>query len=219
MDTKFRFFVGIDLQLQRGLAYAAMTADGEVVDNGWLAAHDPQTVAAVLASQFPGAQIGIDAPRMPLPAPRQYYWSGSGWRRRRRSDKGLGRHCEVVISACGLARPQWTPTREQAPHWMAAGFALFESCGRVGLDVEEVFPSAAYRMLASDAQAKVQIPLQGFLPGPKDMLDAVIAAFTLKEHAQGHGCAVGGGDGLGTIVLPRPVSHPKALLVGKWPES
>jgi hypothetical protein len=73
-------------------------------------------------------------------------------------------------------------------------------------------------MLAEDIQAQVQIPLKGFLPGPKDMLDSVIAAFTVKEFIRGRGCAVGGGDGLGAIVLPRPLDHPNAGQVGVWPD-
>mgnify|MGYP005849327221 CR=1 FL=1 len=39
--------------------------------------------------------------------------------------------------------------------------------------------------------------------GVKDMLDASVAAITVFEFVKGHGCEVGGGDGLGTILLPR----------------
>jgi len=55
-------------------------------------------------------------------------------------------------------------------------------------------------------------------PGPKDMLDARVAAGTVREFVEGRGTEVGGGDGLGTIILPRPLleSVIKEILV--WPE-
>ena len=211
-------FIGIDVQLVRDLAYTVMDSDGRVIDNGWLVSGRPSHAVRFLADRHPAAVVGIDAPRVPLCAPRQHYWTGGSWRHKQSSDKGFGRHCEVVISACGLARPQWTPTAEHARDWMILGFELFRGFDAAGLQTEEVFPSAAYRMLAADTQAQVRIPLKGFLPGPKDMLDAVIAAFTVKEFVQGRGCAVGGGDGLGVIVLPRPIVHPSAGQVGTWPD-
>ncbi|MBN1458412.1 MAG: hypothetical protein JXA57_02675, partial [Armatimonadetes bacterium] len=53
----------------------------------------------------------------------------------------------------------------------------------------------------------------------RDMIDAVVAAMTVREFCSGRGCAVGGGDGLGTIVLPRalPVAS-TSMEVFKWPE-
>ncbi len=55
-----------------------------------------------------------------------------------------------------------------------------------------------------------------FRPGPEDMLDSIVAAFTVREFWEGRGCEVGGGDGLGTIVLPRPApDEPKR--VHAWP--
>jgi hypothetical protein len=44
-----------------------------------------------------------------------------------------------------------------------------------------------------------------FSKGPKDMLDAGIAAFTVYEFLHGRGTKVGGQDNMGTIILPRPV--------------
>ncbi len=210
-------FVGIDVQVARGLAYAAMDRDGRVLANGWLDSVHPEATAAQLGGRFTGAVFGIDAPRMPLRVPRPHYWTGSGWRRRRPSDKGLGRHCEVVIAASGLARPQWTPLASAAPGWMRLGFALFQGLTALGLQTEEVFPSAAYRQLDLDETAEVRMPLSGFLRGPKDMLDAVVAAYAVKEFIQGRGCAVGGGDGLGTIVLPRRLAGDCSKALGDWP--
>jgi hypothetical protein len=48
------------------------------------------------------------------------------------------------------------------------------------------------------------------------MLDAAVGAFTVLRYMQGVGSEVGGGDGLGTIILPTMVgSHP----VNTWPSS
>ena len=49
------------------------------------------------------------------------------------------------------------------------------------------------------------------------MLDAAIAAVTVKEFNERRGVEVGGGDGLGTIILPRPIPNPKAG-VSVWPD-
>jgi len=50
------------------------------------------------------------------------------------------------------------------------------------------------------------------------MLDAFVAAATVREFVHGRGCEVGGGDGLGTIVLPRPLPEPVMSGVLAWPE-
>ena len=214
-------YIGVDFQVVRDCSYAVMNAGGDVIRNGWITSTEASTTLIALGKAYPGAVVGIDAPRMPLPAPRQHYWNGRerNWRSSRNTDRGFGRHCEVVIAACELARPQWTPTiNTNLPHWMAQGFELFASLRHAGIRVEEVFPSAAYRMLDDERNIFITMPLSGFLPGPKDMLDAVVAAFALREYIQGRGCEVGGGDGLGTIVLPRSVDHPNFDLVSTWPD-
>jgi hypothetical protein len=134
-------FIGIDVQLRRGLAVAVMDDRARVWRTAWLSPGQAQDVAAELAQRYPGATVGIDAPRQPLMQPRAHYWSRDGWRAARPGDRGQGRHCEVVIAALG------------------------------------------------------------------------------REFSQGRGCAVGGGDGLGRIVLPRPLqtaSGPEGVLV--WPD-
>ncbi|MCA9762099.1 MAG: hypothetical protein KC544_03105, partial [Gemmatimonadetes bacterium] len=67
-------------------------------------------------------------------------------------------------------------------------------------------PSAAYRQLDRlGAPLVTSLDWSWFADQPKDILDAWMAAVTVREVAQGRGGEVGGGDGLGTIVLPRPV--------------
>lgn len=211
--------IGLDVQLSRGLAYAVLDPTNRVTANGWMDATDPQEVIDSLHSRFRPRAIGIDAPRCPLPRLREHFWTGGQWRKRRASDRGFGRHCEVVVSACGLGRPQWTPTPSEAPEWMAYGFALFAACQSAGVVAEEVFPSAAYTQLANDDSARIDLPLSQFASGPKDMLDAATAGFALNEFLAGRGAAVGDGDGLGRILLPRPVEHPNYLAVSEWPGS
>ena len=59
----------------------------------------------------------------------------------------------------------------------------------------------------------------GFEPGAKDMLDAIVAAVTVKEFTEGRGCEIGGGDGFGTMVLPRQLNTAQVSNFSmKWPE-
>jgi predicted nuclease with RNAse H fold len=100
---------------------------------------------------------------------------------------------------------------------MEVGFRLFAGLSAAA-DVYEVFPSAAYAQLVETDDSILSISLRGFARGPKDMLDAYVAAYTVHEYLTGRGCAVGGGDGLGEIILPRPIS-PKYAEVLKWPRA
>jgi len=98
---------------------------------------------------------------------------------------------------------------------MQAGFALFAALDKRA-PTYEVFPSASYTILQDDPPLRIGIRLNRFAPGPKDMLDAYVAAATVREFAQGRGCAVGGGDGLGEIILPRPLPKPIEEVL-RWP--
>ena len=209
-------YVGIDVQCSRGCPYVVVTEDLSPHESGWLnLPTELPPIVARLRERFARVGVGIDAPRRPLPSPREHYWKGRAWRSRGPTDRGHGRHCEVVIKALGLANPQWTPTLDSSPAWMQVGFELFGSLsGQV--DTYEVFPSAAYAQLAESADALVSISLKGFVHGPKDMLDAYVAAYTVQQYLAGRGAAVGGGDGLGAIILPRPVSFQPSD-VFRWP--
>ena len=71
----------------------------------------------------------------------------------------------------------------------AGGIALSEILGP-DYETREVFPSASYKMLdAADAPC-VTIDLRSFSRGPKDMLDAYVAALTVGEFKPGSGCEV-----------------------------
>lgn len=211
-------FIGIDISERRGCAIAVLDARGRSVGARWAASEVGAVVDAVRAlGDGTDVAIGIDAPRMPLPAPRPWYWSATavGWRPREARDRGWGRHCEVVIASLGLAKPQWTPMAADAPPWMRLGFDLFDALAPIG-PVHEIFPSAAYRQLDGCEDVRIELPLAGFADGPKDMLDAYLGAVAVREFLHGRGDVVGGGDGLGGIVLPRPVAAaPDTLL--RWP--
>ncbi len=223
MPQPSSLFVGIDVQTRRACPYAILDAAGEPVAAGWLPGQDVAAAAASLdralaqlaAGRPTQVAIGIDAPRCFLPAPRPWYWAGDRWRPATSRDRGAGRHCEVVIAALQLARPQWTPLESNAPDWMRRGVALFQALGS-RYAVYEVFPSASYYQLRDARDLRIGVRLGDFYGGPKDMLDAYMAAATVREYTRGAGCAVGGGDGLGTIILPRPVASTSAVL--HWPD-
>jgi hypothetical protein len=217
--------VGIDIAEKRGCAYYAMDLDGAYVASGWLSGSATDVVGGIKTlfvaldeSSGGGTAVGIDSPRLPLTSPRGWYWKKSGWRERGASQIGRGRHCEVVVAAARLANPQWTPPISDAPSWMRLGFQLFEALADRP-HVYEVFPSASYTLLAQDESPLASLVLKGFAPDPGDMLDALVGAVTVREFLGGRGCAIGGGDGLGQIILPRAIEAraPASLLT--WPIS
>jgi hypothetical protein len=219
-----KYFAGVDVQISRGLAWCLLNDEAESMANGWVDVSDFDVAAQHLYSQVSkivtdkkSLSIGIDAPRLPLIKPRAFYWDNKKqtWRAKRSSDKGYGRHCEVIIKAVNLGNIQWTPLESKAPPWMLLGFSVFRTFEKYS-SVHEVFPTATYKLLNQDLDANFRLSLTGFQRGPKDMLDAYAAALTVYEFEHDRGCQVGDGDGLGTIVLPRPVrTHKQAVL--EWP--
>lgn len=138
-------FIGIDIQIRRNCCYAIIDDTGSLIESGWFSRAETDAVALVKRLSGSGQiVVGIDAPRMPLVSRRNWYWNKN--RRRwdkRGSQKGYGRHCEVVISAHRIANPQWTPLETEAPEWMQLGFLLYEALEGL-VTVHEVFPSASY---------------------------------------------------------------------------
>ena len=86
---------------------------------------------------------------------------------------------------------------------MKIGFSIFENLNQFK-NLFEVFPSASYKMLEND-NISYDLCLAEFKRGVKDMLDASVAAITVKEFIDGRGMELGGDDGLGTIILPRKI--------------
>lgn len=209
--------IGIDVQSAQDCPFAVINADAQVIDSGWLPTSKLVKSVQELARSHPSATFAIDAPRTALPEQRAWYWTKSAWRRRSASDRGHGRHCEVVIAAHKLANPQWTPLAADAPEWMRHGFSIFKALEGIAPCLE-VFPSTSYRMLNEVSGVRVDMPLSGFLTGPKDMLDAVVAAVTGREFLAGRGQEVGGGDALGTIILPRRIAVPITDVL-TWPRN
>jgi len=212
-------FIGVDVQKNRGCCFSVIDNRSEVTESGWLTVPHME-IKELIGKLRENCQvlIGIDAPRQPLITPREWYWVGRQRRWRRRHDeRGYGRHCEVVIKAHGLANPQWTPVVPDIPDWMDIGFRLFHEL-EDSLPVYEVFPTASYSVLSGVEDVRLNINFSACWPGPKDMLDAFVAAATVRELFEGRGQEVGGGDGLGTIILPRPLPDPVIQEVLEWPE-
>lgn len=211
-------FIGIDIQTRRDCCYAVINDTGRLVKSGWFS--NTLIEAANLVNKFRASShvaVGIDAPRMPLTLKRQWYWSGAKRRwSRRKGQTGNGRHCEVVISAHKLANPQWTTLKDGAPEWMQVGFQLFAALEGL-VTVYEVFPTASYTLLKGNTDIRIDADFSACSPGPKDMLDAWVAAATVREFVEGRGTEVGGGDDLGTIILPRPLLEPVIAEVERWP--
>ncbi len=215
-----RAFIGIDIQEKRGCCFAAFKGDGTLIASGWFREPAKDVVKFVerLKDMYT-VSVGIDAPRQPLSSPRRWYWNRkcSRWTERV-AQRGYGRHCEIVVSAHGLANPQWTPTEQEAPRWMAIGFNMFSALTSIIPSVHEVFPTASYSLLWGITDVRIAIDFSSCKQGPKDILDAFMAATTVREYIYGRGEEVGGGDGLGTIVLPRPLREPVIKEVLSWPE-
>ena len=214
-------YIGVDVQTARGVAWAAINDSHESVGAGLLPTGpiDEITTSLLDAIEPLSADgplhVGIDAPRMPLPHGRTVTWHPRrGWVP---CEPKRGRHCELVVRAAGIANPQWTPAADdRVPEWIQLGFALFAACDAVGHKTHEVFPSASYCLLSATS-ARLTVDLGAFHLAPKDILDAYVAAYTVAEFAAGRGCEVGGGDGLGTIVLPRPLPRQDFPNLLKWP--
>lgn len=213
------FYVGIDIQVRRDCCFAVIDTDGTLIDSGWVS--KPETGLTDLVKKLTDSsqvEIGIDAPRIPLISKRQWYWNRNNRRWDiRNAQKGYGRHCEIVISAHRIANPQWTPVVGEAPEWMNLGFEFYSALEGISR-VHEVFPTASYALLQGNTDVRINANFSACKPGPKDMLDAWVAAATVREFANGKGTEVGGGDGLGTIILPRPLPEPIIKEVLVWPE-
>ncbi|MDZ8118086.1 hypothetical protein [Pontiella agarivorans] len=212
-------FIGIDVQVSRPCVFVAIDASGSMVDSGWF--KTPREIFQTLENlgHTAALHLGIDASRVPLSGPRTWYWNGAKkqWRGKTEKDKGLGRHCEVVIKAHNLANPQWTPQRKDAPAWMQLGFDLFQSLEAFGATYE-AFPSAAYTQLHEDPSVRITINFSKvWKRGTGDLFDAMAAAVTVREFVEGRGSEVGGGDGLGSIILPRPLVNPIEAVL-RWPD-
>ena len=223
---KVALYLGIDVQVKRYCSFFVLNKNLEQVDSGWLEGNNSIEICKRLTKLVieleqmgEGAvAIGIDAPRTALIAPRVYYWRGREWTKKTSNERGFGRHCEVVIKALKMGNPQWTPLKDKIPPWMQRGFDLFEHL-KSREHVYEVFPSASYYLLKNRDHSKVSFTFKNFQDGPKDMLDACIAAFTVHQFVNGKGAEVGGGDGMGTIILPTELPVPKTHPVLHWPEN
>lgn len=205
MKNNIKYFAGIDVQINRGCSYYIIDPNKKYVLSGWIKENIPQTFYKLffeLSNKQPETiAIGIDAPRMPIKKLRTSYYDRKTKSWIKKPKQSNGRECEVIIKSYNMANPQWTKTLADSPQWMRLGYDIFSATKKFP-HVFEVFPSASYKMLDNE-KVKYELCLKYFANGVKDMLDASVAAITVYEFVKGRGCEVGGGDELGTIVLPR----------------
>ena len=215
-------FCGIDVHQREPFPYAIIDESHRMVDGGWLSfltRDELRDALRNLLKSHPIAVLAIDAPRQALTQLRRYKVNKGKWHSIPEETPGkIGRHCELVVKALSIGNPQWTPLSDDAPEWMQNGFALYDTAkGFPATRTVEVFPSASYKVMANYPEIRTDILWHVFQSGPKHMLDALIGAVTAAEFIAGRGCAVGGGDGLGEIVLPRPVNATRPDLF-TWPD-
>jgi predicted nuclease with RNAse H fold len=203
-----KYFAGIDVQINRGCCYYILDEDKKHVTSGWEKENIPQSFKNLFlkltGNQLQTIAVGIDAPRMPIEKLRTRYFDGNNNSWIEKPKQSAGRECEVIIKSYNIANPQWTRTFTESPDWMKLGFRIFSELKDFQF-VYEVFPSASYKMLENE-NVKYELCLNEFNKGVKDMLYASVAAVIVYEFVNGGGCEVGGGDGLGTIILPRKLS-------------
>ncbi len=204
---KVRYFAGIDVQVKRGCSYYVLDESNNFVSNGWVESDEiksfPKIFSEVVNNDFDKIAIGIDAPRMPLKKPRTRYYNKMTNSWTTKEIESIGRECEVIINSHKIANCQWTPTLDKSPEWMKLGYQIFKELKNYTYTYE-VFPSASYKMLQNE-KTSFQLCLNNFSRGVKDMIDAAVAAITVKEFVEGKGCEIGGEDQLGTIILPRKI--------------
>jgi len=225
-STPVKIFLGVDVQIKRPCTYYVLDQDLNYVTSGNLqgdtideTSQQLRTLVHDLSKKQSGSvAVGIDAPRVGLPAPRAWFWRKGAWVARSSRERGYGRHCEVAVKALGLGNPQWTRLAVDSPPWMVLGYRLFEVLADLA-QTFEVFPSATYRMLDDVEHPPIPLCLKGFAGQVKDMLDACTAAYTVWAFMNGRGTEVGGGDGLGTIALPEKLPVPASHPVLHWPDA
>jgi predicted nuclease with RNAse H fold len=152
--------------------------------------------------------VAIDAPRRYLVVRRRWRLNDAGvWFA---ADLAWGRHCEVVVRRMGLANPQWTPPATQPLPWITLGQRVFTTCEAAGLVAIECFPTASYTRLGQMDGQELNIPGRMFAHSrlAHDILDASVAALTADLFVAGNATELGGGDGLGTIVVPGIIQVP-----------
>ena len=114
----------------------------------------PDNLSQVLAQLIPGTPVAIDAPdeqRDPL------HFTDETLAPKFRS----ARCAEVALGRRGHWVPWVTPVRgSEAPGWMLTGFRVWQQVRRAGMHAVEVYPYAAFRVLAAGGKlAKKQTPL------------------------------------------------------------
>jgi predicted nuclease with RNAse H fold len=204
--------VGIDIGVRR-LHVVALTAGGAVADARPWPAEDTTGVAASLAA---GVSIAVDAPDSWSTLPhRGDERLSKKFRTARCGEIALGRQFGLWVPWVAPADPT------EAPAWMRVGVELFTALRAAGHDPVEVYPHAAFRVLAgrggsrlppksSPAGRAARVALLqaagvagvATLASSHDLLDAAAAALVALHRQRGVATAATCGHDATAIWLP-----------------
>ncbi|HEX2273847.1 MAG TPA: DUF429 domain-containing protein [Acidimicrobiales bacterium] len=200
--------VGIDVGARR-LHAVALDARAAVVGVG---VFDAVELDELVAWTGGARQVAIDSPDRGSTAPhRAEEGLAPKFRTARCAEITLGRHHGIWVP--------WTTPVEPAPGWIRVGIELFAALRAEGHEPVEVYPHAAFRVLAggrrlppkhtrAGAGARVELLERAGLSGAwlkmwsHDALDAGAAALVALERAQGTARPVTCGHDGSAIWLP-----------------
>lgn len=210
--------IGLDPGESNRTAVSILDGLGNFVDAGFFEGPLPSDLIRRITDWLAAGDcvaVAIDGPAHPLSRPRYWDWlpAANRWVRSLRPSPA-GRHAEIILRAHGFHTTRWTGLASSAatasPDSVSALYARCQAIPR--LQVREV--CAQVSIFAFDALS----PEPDYPDAPEaNLTHAALAASTSREFSLGRGMEVGGGDGSGAILLPRPLS-PLIPGVLHWPE-
>ena len=199
--------IGLAPGLAGRTAFAILDGAGNFLDAGFFEGSLPteltRQIEAGLASGL-AVVFGVDAARHALTRLRYWNWEPTAehWVRLLRG-ADTGRHAEIILRAHGFRGTRWSVTA--APIYQALqalpGTVIYEVCAEAAFQAMD--PGSPPPEPSAAAGASLE--------------HATLAATTSREFFAGRGQEIGGGDGLGTIILPRPLRR-RVEGVLEWPE-
>jgi predicted nuclease with RNAse H fold len=206
--------VGIDVGARR-LHAVALDGEARVVGAEVFDARHLDEVAAWTSG---ADQVGIDSPDRWSTAPHgSDHRLSPKFRTARCGEIALGRDHGIWVP--------WTTPVEPTPGWIHVGIDLFAALGAEGQEPVEVYPHAAFRVVAggrrpppkqtaAGCRARVELlekagVVEASLPvWPHDALDAAAAAVVALQRARGTAVAVTCGHDGSAIWLPQGAGRP-----------